>query len=133
MKVSNVNLNIDPQQATSQKEEADAASFQDALDKAVASGDKEQLKKVAQQFESIFMHMMLKSMRSTVGDGGLTEKSHAREIFESMFDQELADTMAESGDLGIADLIYKQMEKYVSAASEEDDDEEEHTGLDLKG
>ncbi len=120
MKISNVNMNTNPQQVSQQKEEADAAAFEKAIEKAVASGDEEQLKKVAKQFESVFMHMMLKSMRSTVQDGGLTEKSHARGIFESMYDQTIADEMAEGGTMGIADMIYNQLSKHVDDGDEED-------------
>lgn len=72
--------------------------------------DKELLK-VCQEFESLFVHMMLKEMRSTIPDGGLTEKSKGREIFQDMYDQELAKEISQSQDqgIGLAKMLYEQM------------------------
>lgn len=129
MKITDVSMNTNPQQVTAKKEEADAANFESAIEKALASGDKEQLKKVSEQFESVFIHMMIKSMRTTVVDGGLTEKSNARGIYEGMYDQELANEMANGRTMGIADMLYKQLEKYVS----DEETETEKVNLDFKG
>ena len=47
------------------------------------------IKEVAQQFESIFVNMMLQSMRKATERSGLLD-SHATETYEQMFDQELS-------------------------------------------
>ena len=45
--------------------------------------------KVAEQFESIFINMMLKSMRNATQRSGLMD-SQAGRMYESMFDQEVS-------------------------------------------
>lgn len=98
----------------------DGDAFKTALESAQASEDDEAIKEVCQQFESLFIGMLLKQMRSTVQDGGLTEKSQARETFESMLDEEMAKEMAENGGIGIADLMYKALSgtAYADASSD---------------
>ena len=81
----------------------------------------EKLMAVSHQFESIFIHQLLKSMRSTVQKSGLFE-SHATRMYESMHDQELASLMSAKRSIGLADIIYKDLlrmeEKRDQSASE---------------
>ena len=51
---------------------------------------------------------MYKQMRKTVPEGGLFEKSPAREIFEDMLDEEIINNAKERG-IGIADILYRQL------------------------
>lgn len=69
------------------------------------------LKSACEDFEAIFIHMMLKSGRNTVSEGGLIEKSNGTKMFEDMYDQEMAAAMSKSGQggIGIANMLYKQM------------------------
>lgn len=69
------------------------------------------LKSACEDFEAIFIHMMLKSGRNTVSEGGLVEKSNGTKMFEDMYDQEMASAMSKSGDggIGIAKMLYEQM------------------------
>lgn len=69
------------------------------------------LKEVCQDFEAIFIHMMLKSGRDTVSEGGLVEKSNATKMFEDMHDQEMSTLMSKSedGGMGVAKMLYEQM------------------------
>ena len=68
----------------------------------------EELMSVSRQFESIFVHQMLKSMRSTVQKSGLLD-SHATRMYESMHDQELASLITEKRSIGLAGIIYKDL------------------------
>ena len=68
----------------------------------------EELMSVSRQFESIFVHQLLKSMRSAVQKTGLFD-SHATRMYESMHDQELASLMSEKRSIGLADLVYKDL------------------------
>ena len=68
----------------------------------------EELMSVSRQFESIFVHQLLKSMRSTVQKSGLFD-SHATRMYESMHDQELANLMSEKRSIGLADIVYKDL------------------------
>mgnify|MGYP000117183489 FL=1 len=81
----------------------------------------EELMSLSRQFESIFIHQLLKSMRATIQKSGLFE-SHATRMYESMHDQELASLMSEKRSIGLADIIYKDLlrmeEKRDQSASE---------------
>ena len=67
------------------------------------------LKEVAQQFESIFINMMLQSMRKATERSGLMD-SDAAQTYESMFDQELALHLSEQGGFGVAEALERQMQ-----------------------
>ncbi|MCC5909637.1 MAG: rod-binding protein [Clostridiaceae bacterium] len=73
--------------------------------------DSKKLKAACQEFEAIFLNMMLKQMRSTIPDGGLTEKSYARDIYESLQDEEMSKEMSKTGGIGLAQQLYKQLSK----------------------
>ena len=68
----------------------------------------EELMSVSRQFESIFIHQLLKSMRSTVQKSGLFD-SHATRMYESMHDQEMANLMSEKRSIGLAEIVYKDL------------------------
>ena len=65
-------------------------------------------KEVAQQFESIFINMMLKSMRDATERSGLLD-SEATKTYESMFDQQLSTELAGKGTFGIAQALQNQL------------------------
>jgi len=67
-----------------------------------------QLKSLSKQFESIFVHQLLKSMRSTVQKTGLFD-SHATSMYESLHDEEIAKLMTEQKGIGLADVIYRDL------------------------
>ena len=67
-----------------------------------------QLKSLSKQFESIFVHQLLKSMRSTVQKTGLFD-SHATSMYESLHDEEIATLMTEQKGIGLADVIYRDL------------------------
>ncbi|SDJ90163.1 rod-binding protein [Natronincola ferrireducens] len=73
--------------------------------------DDQKLLEVCREFESIFLNTMLKQMRRTVPDGGLTEKSFARDMYESLQDEEMAKEMARGKGIGLAQELYKQLSK----------------------
>ena len=68
----------------------------------------EQLKSLSKQFESIFVHQLLKSMRSTIQKTGLFD-SHATNMYESLHDEEIAKLMTEQKGIGLADVIYRDL------------------------
>ena len=77
----------------------------------------EATKGVAQQFESLFLNIMLKEMRKTVGRSGLLG-SDAMETYEQMFDQQIALGMSKAGGIGLAPFIEQQLNKTVPHAAE---------------
>ena len=94
-------------QTTTQANKNSLQSVESKLDN--AKDDKELLE-ACQEFESLFVHMMLKEMRSTIPENGLIEKSTGREIFEDMYDQKVAENIAKSErGIGLAQVLYRQM------------------------
>lgn len=73
------------------------------------------LRGAAQQFEALFLQMMLKSMRDTIPSGGLLE-SQQTEFYQSMMDQQWAQTMAGRG-IGLADHLVAQLESQLGISS----------------
>ena len=63
---------------------------------------------VAKQFESMFIQMMLKGMRDALPKDGLFS-SNDMDTYTEMADQQIAVNMAESGGIGLADVIARQL------------------------
>lgn len=73
---------------------------------------RKQLKKISQDFESLFTGMMLKSMRATVPQDKLTGGGNAEETYRSMLDQEYAAAASKRGGNGsIASMVEKELLK----------------------
>jgi len=60
------------------------------------------------QFESMLTQMMLKSMNKTNG-GMLGEEGYGNDMFDTVFEQEIASYMGETKSLGIAEMLYKKI------------------------
>ena len=82
-----------------------------------AGDSKAQLKKAAEEFEAIFITKMLSEMDKTVDrEGGIFgEKTQYEDTFKSIIYQQIGHDIASNPrtSLGMAEQIYKQMEKYV--------------------
>lgn len=63
---------------------------------------------VAQQFESIFIELMMKSMRSATPKDSLFN-SDQMAAYQDIFDKQLAIDMASGGGLGLAEIIQQQI------------------------
>lgn len=75
------------------------------------------LKQVAKQFESFFMQMMMKSMRSAnkvFSEGNFLE-SNEMEFHQDMYDNQLSLSLSSGQGTGLADVLYRQMKsRYAS-------------------
>jgi flagellar protein FlgJ len=67
------------------------------------------LEKACAEFESLFLNYMLKSMRSSVPVGGISDQSEEGKMFQSMFDEKLADKIASGGGLGLGEILLRQL------------------------
>lgn len=74
---------------------------------ATGGASKADLEKAAKQFEAIFLRQMIGAMRSASLAEGLTDSS-ATDQFRDMADARTADSMADKGSLGIAELLLQQ-------------------------
>lgn len=76
-----------------------------------ASRDPQQqqtLRQVAGQFESLFVSMMLKSMRQASLGEGIFDSSQSK-MYQDMADQQLASDLSMRGGLGLQDVILRQL------------------------
>ncbi|WP_260291097.1 flagellar assembly peptidoglycan hydrolase FlgJ [Sedimenticola hydrogenitrophicus] len=87
--------------------------------KARASADaKGSLDEVARQFESLFVQQMLKSMRQASLGEGLMDSDQSL-FYRDMYDQQLSLHLAESGGMGLAEVIKRQLGGAAGADGEE--------------
>src|SRR5262245_34634881 len=77
----------------------------------------EALEAVAKQFESLFLEMMLKSMRDANLGEGIFD-SEATDLYQGMFDKQVALDMANGKGLGIAELLVRQLSQRAPGGTE---------------
>ena len=66
------------------------------------------LKETAQQFEAMFLQMMLKTMREAVPRSGFMDSDSVK-TYESMYDRELSLHLAQKNSIGIADMLVESL------------------------
>src|SRR5579862_7676204 len=81
-----------------------------ALKRAAAKNDPSAVRKVAQQFESMFTRMMLKSMRDAVGTDPIFG-SDQEKMYQGMYDDQLALQLSKGRGLGLADMLVRQLQR----------------------
>ena len=90
----------------------DVKSAQD-LRTQFSKNPQEGLKVAAQQFETLFLQMVMKSMRDAVPQDGLFNSDQSR-FYTGMLDQQMAQNLATSGKgVGFARLIEQQSVSYT--------------------
>ncbi|KEQ16355.1 rod-binding protein [Endozoicomonas numazuensis] len=93
---------------------SDALLQQGKLNQIKSQGDTpEAIREAAEAFESVFVHMLLKTMREAneaFSDenllGGQNEKQ-----FQSMLDTQFASELGSSGGIGLADVMIRQLSR----------------------
>jgi len=94
----------------------------DSLRQRAFKNDKAALREAAQQFESIFMGMVLKSMRqaNAVFEEDSPLKSRYGDMYRDMYDGQLSKDLSKQGSLGLAELLVEQFggggESYTPAS-----------------
>jgi len=63
---------------------------------------------VARQFETIFVKMMLKSMRDAVSESGLVN-TDKQKFYQSMYDDQISLDLTKGGGLGLSEVIKMQL------------------------
>jgi len=87
--------------------------------------DPKRLKEVCEEFESIFINILLKQARNTQQIGGFEERSYARGIFEEMQDEQMAQCMAKGRGIGLAQELYKQLSRNLAINRDNEKDNAE--------
>lgn len=81
-----------------------------ALRKEAKDNSPEALKEVARQFESLFMQMMLKSMRDASLADGIFDNQQS-DMYMDMYDKQLATSLSGEGHgIGLAEIMVRQLQ-----------------------
>ncbi|MDA9882314.1 rod-binding protein [Alphaproteobacteria bacterium] len=73
-----------------------------------------ELRDVAEQFEAIFVHQMLKQARqSKLADGIFS--SEAQDTFNDMLDSEYSSILSKKNNFGIAEGLIRQFSSHINA------------------
>ncbi len=78
--------------------------------------DKGKLESAAKELEAVVLTQLMATMRQTIPEGGLLEKSASEELFRSLLDGEIARSMSEKSPFGLADSIVKEFENRFKEA-----------------
>ena len=92
----------------------------DNLRQGALQGDRKALEKTAEDFEAIFVHMMLKSMRAAedvLADESSPFNSQQVKFYRDMHDQQMATNLSKEGNLGLAELIVQQLDPQGSGVT----------------
>lgn len=82
------------------------------LKNSAAVDPEKNLRKAAEQFESLFLQQMIKSMREATPRSGLIDNSSIR-FYESLYDHQLSQHLAGRG-IGLAEQLVAQLSQTVS-------------------
>ena len=76
------------------------------------------LKEVARQYESMFVGMMLKSMReaNAVFEEDNPLISNESKFYRQMFDDQLVLSLSKGKGMGLADVLYRQLKEQFNKA-----------------
>jgi flagellar protein FlgJ len=88
----------------------------EGLKKGAKADDPKAIRAAAQQFESLFTDMMLKSMREANLGTGLGD-SQESDLYQGMYDQQIAVQMSQGRGIGLADMLVQQLTRNAAAKS----------------
>ncbi len=81
------------------------------------------LRKVCADFESVFLHFILKSARKTVPQEGLLGNSNESRIYKSIMDEQMARSVSSGRGTGLGALLYEELKGNEDASSEVSENE----------
>jgi flagellar protein FlgJ len=90
------------------------------IQRQIKSNDPKALKAAAQQFEALFVQMVLKSMRDATPKEGMFDNEQSR-MYESLLDQQLAQVMSSKKGIGLASVIERQLMRQSADPSVSDE------------
>lgn len=82
---------------------------QDSKTLGLQNKDNQELENVAEQFEAIFVHQMLKQARQSKLAEGIFS-SEAQDTFSNMLDTEYSQILSKKNNFGIADALIRQFQ-----------------------
>lgn len=78
----------------------------------------EMVDKAAKEFESFFLSQMLDQISSGISSDGMFGGGHAEKVFKGLLNQEYGKAIAQSGGVGIADMVKVEMLRMQEQASQ---------------
>lgn len=75
-----------------------------------ADSEDAKLREACQELESVFLQVLIEEMRKTVPRDEFFGGGRGEEVFQGVFDQEVARKMAARGGIGLADVLYTQLQ-----------------------
>jgi flagellar protein FlgJ len=82
--------------------------------------EKKKLLEACKDFEAILLNKMVSTMRESIPEGGLFEKSFGEKIYQSMLDEEMTKEWAHGKGTGIGELLYQQLSRSIKPSAGED-------------
>jgi peptidoglycan hydrolase FlgJ len=103
-----MNISLDPSILTSEQAIAKLENISKA---GKNQQSKEELKKVANDFEAIFVNLLIKAMWKTIPDSGLYSENPAMGAYTDIMQSALSEEITKVGGIGIAQALYEDMQK----------------------
>lgn len=86
-------------------------------EESVKDKSREKLRKATDEFEEIFVTMMLKEMFKNLGKTGFLDGGKHEEMFRDMLVQERAKDLAKHAKFGLGDQMFKQFQRVLTDKS----------------
>ena len=107
------------EQAQRSVENTTGQSFADGLSESDRSNEnrlRSECKKLdfaCRQFESLFLHNMIKQMRKNIPENDFINGGQAEDIFQDMLDSEYSVRWSDTKSLGMGEMLYDQLSENV--------------------
>jgi len=75
----------------------------------------EELRRISNEMEGLFLRELLRAMRATLPDGGFCERSAGHDLFTELLDDQLANLAAEQMQRGIGEALCRQLTRRLEA------------------
>ena len=73
--------------------------------------DDDKLREACSEFESIFLHHLIRSMRDAGPKSDLLDSGFASNLYQDMLDEQFARDGAKTNSFGLGDLLYYQLKQ----------------------
>lgn len=90
---------------------ANAERAKNVIKNVNASSSEYEMKMATQDFEAIFLNMVIRAMWKTIPESGMFEKNSVTNIYEDIIKSALSDGLAKDGGIGIGKMLYQQLSK----------------------
>ena len=108
-------FNLGMEQAVSAKQTSQMSTLTDLNSLDYENMTEEDVLGVAQQFESLFINELFKSMRDTVPENTWLDGGMQQDVFEDMLYEEYALSASQSGGIGLSDIVYEYLTQSYQA------------------